>query len=229
MTSKELPAFAPPTADGIRRRLEEVRRRIEVVERPFDHPVEIVAVTKGFPESLVEAAVAAGCSALGENYAQDLLSKAAAFARPGVTLHFIGHLQSNKVRQIAGLVDVWETVDRASIAAEIAKRAPGATILVQVNATSEDGKGGCPVAEVAELVAHAHERGLVVDGLMTIGPTGRPPEAARPGFEVVRSLADDLGLPTCSMGMSADIEVAVAAGATRVRVGTALFGPRPRR
>jgi uncharacterized pyridoxal phosphate-containing UPF0001 family protein len=99
-------------------------------------------------------------------------------------------------------------------------------VLVQVNATGEPDKGGCPPDEVAVLVDRALTAGLVVDGLMTIGPTGQAPESARAAFRTTRRLVDELGLATCSMGMSDDLEVAVQEGATRVRLGTALFGPR---
>jgi PLP dependent protein len=174
----------------------------------------------------VTAAASAGCRAIGENYAQELVVKAPVAAAAGLAVHFIGQLQTNKVRQLAGLVDVWETVDRPRLVAELARRAPGARILVQVDTTGEAGKGGCPVADVPALVAAAGDAGLVVEGLMTVGPTDGGPEAARPGFRTVRRLVDDLGLVTCSMGMSGDLEVAVAEGATEVRVGTALFGPR---
>jgi len=191
--------------------------------------VEIVAVTKGFGPDAVTAAAAAGLRAIGENYAQELAVKAPAATEAGLAVHFIGQLQTNKVRQLAGTVDVWETVDRLRLVAELAKRAPGATVLVQVDTTGELGKGGCPVDDVAGLVSAARDAGLVVDGLMTVGPTTGGAAAARPGFRTVRRLADDLGLATCSMGMTADLEVAVEEGSTRVRVGTALFGPRPPR
>ncbi len=184
-------------------------------------------MTKGFGPAAVTAAAAAGCTAIGENYAQELATKLDAVARAGLDVHFIGRLQSNKVRQLAGAVDVFETVDRRSLVAEIARRAPGAMVLVQVNATGEQGKGGCDPADVADLVAAATDAGLRVDGLMTVGPTVGGPEAARPAFQSVRRLVEHLGLRTCSMGMSDDLEVAVQEGSTRVRVGTALFGPRP--
>jgi pyridoxal phosphate enzyme (YggS family) len=192
--------------------------------------VELVAVTKGFGADAVAAAASAGCRSIGENYAQELLSKrdAIAAARP-VALHFIGRLQSNKVRQVAALVDVWETVDRPGLIAELARRAPGATVLIQVNTTGEADKGGCRPDDTAGLVAAGREAGLDVDGLMPVGPTTGGPEAARPGFRRVRRLVDALGLRTCSMGMTDDLEVAIEEGTTRVRVGTALFGPRPRR
>ena len=210
-------------------RLAALRRRIADVERAHTHPVEVVAVTKGFDGSAVDAAVAAGARSIGENYAQDLLSKRDTIEALDVEVRFIGHLQSNKVRQVAPLVTVWETVDRASLVTEIARRAPGARVLVQVNSTDEDAKSGCRPADVADLVDRARDAGLVVEGLMTIGPTDAPPEAARAPFLRTRELVDELGLATCSMGMSADIEIAVACGSTEVRVGTGLFGARPPR
>jgi len=183
-------------------------------------------VTKGFGPDAVRAAAAAGLRLIGENYAQELAAKAPVAREAGLAVHFIGQLQTNKVRQLAPIVDVYESVDRPRLVAELAKRAPGATVLVQVDTTGEPGKGGCPVTDVPALVEAARVAGLHVEGLMTVGPTTGGPEAARPGFRLVRRLVDELGLRTCSMGMSGDLEVAVAEGATRVRVGTALFGPR---
>lgn len=199
------------------------------------HGVRLVAVTKTWGPEAVLAAAAAGCDAIGENYAQETVAKwdelTALLGEAGVAalpeLHFIGQLQTNKVRLVAPLVAVYETVDRSSLAAELAKRCPGARVLVQVDATGEPGKGGCPTADVPVLVDDALRRGLRVEGLMAVGPTHGGPEAARPVFREVRALADRLGLATCSMGMSDDLEVAVEEGATEVRIGSALFGPRP--
>jgi PLP dependent protein len=166
---------------------------------------------------------------IGENYAQELLEKRAVADDGGLTIHFIGRLQSNKVRLVADAVAVWETVDRPALVDEIARRAPRATVLIQVNATGEPNKGGCPPDDIRALLEWARSAGLAVDGLMTVGPTEGGAEAARPGFRVVRALVDELGLATCSMGMTDDLEVAVEEGTTRLRLGTALFGPRPPR
>ena len=217
------------TAASVAQNLADVRTRIATVERPFTHDVAVVAVTKGFDDAAVIAAVEAGCTMIGENYAQELRSKAATISALGVTVHFIGQLQSNKVRQIADLVGVWETLDRPSVIGEVAKRAPGARVLLQVNATDEPGKGGCAPGDVERLLGVARDAGLAVEGLMTVGPTDQPPSAAQRGFALVRELVDRFELSTCSMGMSGDLEVAVAAGATHVRIGSALFGPRPLR
>ncbi len=147
---------------------------------------------------------------------------------PAPAFHFIGRLQRNKVRGLAGIVACWQTVDRVALAAEIARRAPGAKVLVQLNLSGEPQKGGCDPVEAEPLVDQARALGLDVRGLMGIGPAG-PPETARPGFRRLVALADRLGLPERSIGMSADLEVAVAEGSTQVRVGQDLFGPRPPR
>jgi len=216
-------------ADDIGARLRQIRDRIDGVERAWSHQVAVVGVTKGFGDDAVVAAVAAGCDAIGENYAQELLDKRATIERLAPEVHFIGRLQRNKVRQLAGIVDVWCSLDRASAIDEVAKRAPGRRVMIQVDTTGDPGKGGCDVGEVASLVERATERGLIVRGLMTVGPTGADSEAARPGFRRVRALVDDLGLAECSMGMSGDLVVAVEEGSTEVRLGTALFGARPPR
>ena len=201
------------------------RVRDRIAAAGGDDGVAVLAVTKGFGAEAIEAALAAGCVAIGENYAQELLAKRDAAARAEV--HFIGQLQTNKVRQIAGLVDVYETVDREHLARELAKRDSGARVLVQVDTTGEPGKGGCPLADLDGLVAVVNELGLDLRGLMTVGPTEGGPDAARAGFRAVRAAVDRLGLDICSMGMTADLEVAVQEGSTQIRVGTALFGARP--
>lgn len=214
--------------DDVAERLDDVRERIRSAGGT---DVTVLAVTKGFGPEAIRAAVAAGCPDIGENYAQELLSKRDVLDALGdrVRVHFIGQLQSNKVRQLVGLVHRFESTDRTSLIDEIARRAPGSHVLVQVGTAEASGKGGCPPDEVPSLVEHATAAGLVVEGLMTVGPTEGGPEAARPGFRQVRALVDRLGLEVCSMGMSADLEVAVAEGSTEVRLGTALFGDRPPR
>ena len=214
---------------AVAERLDAIRHRIEAVvgaARATD--VTVLAVTKAFGPDAVHAAIAAGCRAVGENYAQELAAKFVDM-EPRPEVHFIGQLQTNKVRLVAPFVAVYETVDRGSLAAEIAKRAPAARVMVQVDTSGELGKGGCRVDDVASLVETCRSLGLHVEGLMTVGPTEGGPEAARPGFRTVRQLVDALGLVVCSMGMSDDLEVAVSEGSTEVRVGSALFGSRPPR
>jgi pyridoxal phosphate enzyme (YggS family) len=192
--------------------------------------VEIVAVTKGFGVEAVLAALELGLTAIGENYAQELLAKVAELPAldPGVgpRWHFLGRLQRNKVRHLVGIVDVWESVDRVELLDEIARRAPGARVLVQANLSGEAQKGGARLDEVAALVAHGRQLALEVTGLMGVAPAG-PPEGARAGFRALVGLADELSLEQRSIGMSNDLEVAVQEGATAVRVGRDLFGPRP--
>jgi pyridoxal phosphate enzyme (YggS family) len=220
---------APVDAARVAERVQAVRERIAAAGGVG---VALLAVTKTFPVEAILAAVGAGCDGIGENYAQELVAKLAALptlldGAPRPEVHFIGQLQSNKVRALAGLVDVFETIDRPSLAAELAKRCPGARVLVQVGVTGEPGKGGVPVDEVVGLVEQCGAVGLCVDGLMTVGRTIGGPEASRSVFRTVRGLVDSLGLQVCSMGMSDDLEVAVQEGATLVRVGSALFGSRP--
>lgn len=204
-----------------------VTARIRELARGRD--VQLIAVTKGFGADAIEAAVSAGCSAIGENYAQELKHKLATLGTGVVkpTVHFIGQLQTNKVRLVAPLVDVWQTVDRASVVAEIARRAAGATVFVQVNTTDEAGKGGCRPDQTEGLVDRCRTSGLVVEGLMTVGPTSADPVRTAQAFGELRELADRLGLTGCSMGMSGDYETAIVHGATHVRIGSALFGARP--
>lgn len=185
--------------------------------------VTVLAVTKTVDPEVAALAVSAGLTDLGENYAQELVAKAPVVA--GANWHFIGGLQRNKVRKIADLVSCWQSVDRGDLATEIAKRAPGARILIQVNTTGESQKSGCEPSELDALVDLATNAGLEVAGLMTVGPTtNRDP---RPAFAQLRGHVDRLGLEVASMGMSGDLEAAVREGSTMIRVGTALFGPRP--
>jgi len=211
---------------GIAGRVAEVRRRI--ANAGGGDRVRLIAVTKGFGPDAVDAALKAGVTDIGESYAQELLAKAPDVTQPGARWHMIGRLQTNKVRSLAGIVDVWHTVDRASLGDELARRAPGATVLLQVNVSGQAHQGGCLPPEAAPLVSRLRQSGLDVAGLMAIGAPGEP-EVTRPGFRLLRKLADDLGLQECSMGMSGDLEIAVQEGSTMVRVGRALFGERPRR
>jgi len=216
---------------------EQVADRLAALQRVIEESgrdpasVQIVAVTKGHGPHACEAALANGLVDLGESYAQELEAKVAhlGVAAPGARWHFVGGVQTRRVRSVAGMVDLWQSVDRPRLVAEVARWAPGARVLVQVALSDEPGKAGCPEVDVPGLVHQAKGAGLSVEGLMGVGPTRGGPEAARPGFRRLRHLADELGLGTVSMGMSGDVPVALAEGATMLRVGTALFGPRPSR
>ena len=204
-------------------RFQRVRDRVEAAGGDPD-ALTFVAVTKGHPAAVVASAVGIGLVDLGESYAQELAAKADE-VDIDVRWHFVGGLQRNKVRLIAPMVHLWQSVDRLSLAAEIARYAPGAAVLVQVNVTGLEHQSGCPPERVAAVVEGCADLGLEVRGLMAIGVQG--PEAdVRAGFRVVRDLADRLALSERSMGMSDDLEAAVAEGSTMVRIGTALFGPR---
>ena len=209
---------------GVAEALADVRRRIEVAGGDLER-VKIVAVTKGFGADAVQSAKEAGLLDIGENYAQELEAKAKAVE--GVRWHFVGQLQRNKVKELAPIVHLWQSVDRAPLVDELGRRCEGAGVLVQINLSGESQKGGCSWDDAVPLVERCRSAGLDVRGFMGVGPAG-PPESARPGFRRLAQLAADLGLPEISMGMTADLEVAVQEGSTMVRVGTALFGPRSR-
>lgn len=214
------------TVADVTARYEALQARIA---RAGGRHVTVVAVTKAFGPWAVDAAAACGIGHIAENYAQELAAKLPEVtAAPRPLVHFVGRLQRNKVKLLAGRVDVWQTVDRPELAREVARRAPGAEVMVQVNISHEETKAGCLPAQTERLAEMVTEAGLSLIGLMGIGPLG-PPENARSGFRTLRRLVDTLGLAHCSMGMTDDLEVAVAEGATMVRIGRSLFGERPHR
>lgn len=206
--------------------------------------VRIVAVTKGFGPEAVLAAVGAGLSDIGENYADELLAKWPAVGS-AANWHFLGPVQRNKVHRLAPVVDCWQGVARVvegdAIRRQLVERADDGQevvydldkgthvpprLLVEVDTTGSPGRPGCAPGEVPALVSGLRELGCRVDGLMTVAPPGDE-SLARRAFDLVANLRAELGLGELSMGMSADLEQGVAAGATMVRLGTALFGPRP--
>lgn len=221
----------PPSPDIVRERVDSLRALIHDL-RGDPRAVRIIAVTKTFDASALDVAAEAGCDAIGENYAQELLGKLP--LRTGAVrlpVHFIGRLQSNKVKALFPHVDLWHTVDRPSLISALGKeaRAAGTTprILIQVNSTGEDQKSGCTPADAAVLVDGAREAGLEVVGLMTMGPSDADPVVTRHSFRVVATLARQLGLAELSMGMTHDVRIAIEEGATMVRIGSGLFGDRP--
>jgi len=218
---------ARPDTEGVAERLAAVRERIAAAGRDPDDVV-VVAVTKGFGVNAVHAAAAAGVADVGENFAQEMARKweASGGATDGRRWHFLGRVQRNKVRALAPVVDLWQSVDRVAVGEEIARRAPGAQVLVQVRISGGEERNGCEPDEVPGLVESLDGLGLRVRGLMAVGPAG-PPELARAGFRRVAALADRLGLAERSMGMTDDLGVAVEEGSTMVRVGRGLFGARP--
>jgi PLP dependent protein len=224
---------------SIAERVAVVRGRISAAERAAGRDpgsVALVAVSKLHPAEAVRRAYEAGVRVFGENYAQELVRKAESLADlPDIAWHMIGHLQSNKARLVAPVVQAVHTVDSAGLAAELDRRARASgrviDVLVEVNVAGEASKSGCEPDQapvIADAVRSTSTLHLV--GLMTMPPWTDDPEAARPCFARLRELRDRLGgtalLPHLSMGMSHDLEAAIAEGATLVRVGTAIFGER---
>ena len=213
--------------------LARVRERIaRAAERAGRRPADVllIGVSKTVDVARIRAAVAAGVTALGENRVQEAKAKIAELGRPA-TWHLIGHLQTNKVKDALELFDVIHSLDRLELARELERRAAArgqvVEALLQVNVAAEPSKGGVgpdAVSEALDVVGKlAHVR---VRGLMTIPPEVERAEDARPWFRRLRELAERHSLSELSMGMSGDFEVAVEEGATMVRVGTAIFGPR---
>ena len=214
-------------------RLTEVREAIAEAARAALRPadaVTLVAVSKTFPAEAIEPALVAGQRVFGENYVQEAKEKWPALRErhPGVELHMIGPLQSNKARDAVQLFDVIESLDRASLAKELAKemarlgRRPA--LLVQVNTGAEPQKGGVLPEKVDAFLAECRDQhGLTISGLMAIPPADEPPA---PHFALLTTIARRNGLAIVSMGMSADYGQAIAMGATHVRVGSAIFGTR---
>ena len=214
----------------------EIARRQEAAGRTA--PVTIVAVMKGFGLDAVEAALEAGLTDLGENRVQEALEKLDSAAGRRATWHLIGHLQRNKAKHVAGRFALVHSVDSVALADELDRRAAGGgqgvkqRVLLQVNVAGEMQKSGCAPGEAQALARHAaglpH---LSLEGLMTIAPFTDDEGVQRRTFRELRALRDTLQeeglwLPTLSMGMSADYGVAVEEGATVIRLGTVLFGPR---
>jgi uncharacterized pyridoxal phosphate-containing UPF0001 family protein len=228
--------------------LEAVRDRIRSAGGDPDRVV-VVAVTKGHGLDAVRAALAVGLTDIGENYAAELLEKAAVLdttslpestGDPGSLSgdvvaprwHFLGAVQRNKVPRLAPVVSCWQAVSRPEEAVAIARRAAHPEIFVEIDLAGAAGRGGCRPSQAEALVDAARRAGCTVRGLMTVAPlaSGIEPSArAAEGFATVAGLAATLGLGELSMGMSHDLEQAVAAGSTMVRIGTDLFGRRSAR
>jgi pyridoxal phosphate enzyme (YggS family) len=206
-------------------RLARVSARIAATGRNPDE-VAIVAVTKGLGVEACREAIAAGLQMLGENRVQEALPKMAEV--PNARWNLIGHLQTNKVKQVAGRFALIQTVDSVRLAEAIARQAPGQAVLVEVNIAREAQKSGVSPEAALELIATVATL-LDVQGLMGMGPSDGDPA---PAFTELRRLHDEAeqrvgkGLPVVSMGMSGDFEAALAAGSTMLRLGQALFGPR---
>ena len=230
---------------GIAQRLAQIQGRAAAACERAGRGVQdvtILAATKTRSVARVEEAVAAGITHVGENYVQELLAKKEKLDHAGRTQvgwHVVGHLQRNKVKQVVSFCHLIHSVDSLRLAQEISTRAGRVgrrqPVLIEVNVSDEESKFGATVEATAELAAQIVRLDNVeLQGLMTMPPYSDDPEDSRPHFQKLRALAEQLlerGLPPLtmqhlSMGMSGDYEVAVEEGATIVRVGTALFGPR---
>nr|MBK7064041.1 YggS family pyridoxal phosphate-dependent enzyme [Deltaproteobacteria bacterium] len=227
------------SAEAVRSALDAVRARIDAAARRAGRDpatVALLAVSKTHGPEAVRAAYARGQRDFGENYVQELVPKAAALADlTELRWHFIGHLQTNKCRDVAGLVATVQSVDSERLVRELGRRAAAAGrtvgILIQVNVAREAQKSGCEVEALPAILAAALETpGVALRGLMTVPPAADDAGESRRWFDALRALRDEHGgaalLPELSMGMTHDMDEAIAAGATVVRVGTAIFGAR---
>lgn len=212
-------------------RVKNVRARVDAVAvasgRP---PVTILGVTKMQPQDVVRSAIDAGLTDIGENYLQEAREKLSEL--PPVRTHFIGHVQTNKAKAIAALFDVVQSVDRLDAGLALAKAARNSgkplAVLVQVNISPSERFGVDP-ADAPALAAQLRDAGLIVDGVMAIGPITDDLTETDAAFARAATAFAAVGGTTLSLGMSGDWERAIAHGSTMIRLGTAIFGPRPAR
>ncbi len=221
-------------------RLAEVRGRIAAAAVPAGRDpaaITLVGVSKRQPLDRVREGLAAGLTDFGENFVQEGVERIQALGPGNARWHFIGQLQSNKTRDVARWFDWVHSIDRLKIARRLSEQrswhAEPLEICIQVRLVDDPGRGGCPAEAVPELAAGVAElAGLRLRGLMAVPEAHADPSRQRAAFARVRHLAEGLkeagfALDTLSMGMSGDLESAVAEGATILRIGTAVFGPRP--
>jgi len=227
---------------GLRDRIEAVSRRIRAAAQSCGRhagDIRLVTVSKTMDTDTVRQAIEGGAAVLGENYIQEARDKINALSTYPVSWHFIGHLQTNKARIAVGLFDLIHSVDSLRLALELNRQAERIDktqkVLIQVNVGNEPSKFGVSPVEATQLVRDLSRLGnLSIEGLMTMPPFFEDPERARPHFAALQRLADRItsyaipnaSMEEISMGMTADFEVAIAEGATLVRVGTAIFGER---
>jgi PLP dependent protein len=229
-SGRVLESRMPDISENLARVRERLARAAERAgRRPED--VRLIGVSKTVDVERIRAALAAGLRVLGENRVQEAKAKIAELGRSAAAWHLIGHLQTNKVKDALELFDVIHSLDRLELARELERRAAArgqaVEALLQVNVAAEATKGGFGPEAVGEaLDAIGKMPHVQVTGLMAIPPEVERAEDSRPWFRRLRELAQRHGLHTLSMGMSGDFEVAIEEGATMVRVGTAIFGPR---
>jgi PLP dependent protein len=215
------------TGEDFLNNLASIRSRIASAGGDLDK-IRVIAVSKGQPIESIRVAIECGHREFGENYADELVAKATELGSDSLAVwHFQGRLQTNKINRLRPHVSLWQTVDTAERAVALANRVPGATVLIQMDATEGDGdRSGALPRDVPVVVNAAQKAGLHVVGLMTVAPLKDLPNSADRAFHQLCTLADSLGLSERSIGMSDDLEVAVRSGSTMVRVGSALFGIR---
>ena len=212
-------------------RLAEVEERIQGAARRAGRrreEITLVAITKVFPASVIREAHALGLRDFGENYVQEFESKAAELADlAGARFHFVGHLQSNKVRRAVELFQIIQTIDSPKLAARIGSTGASVEAMLEVNIGEEASKSGIAPGGLDALIKAVRAcPNLHLAGLMTMPPWSESAEDSRPYFRQLRRLAEQHGLKALSMGTSYDFETAIEEGATHIRVGSALFGPR---
>lgn len=215
----------------LKEKLEQVQTRIAgAVARSGRRRDEItlLAVTKKFPASVVKEAYDLGLRDFGENYVQEFEDKSGELSEmTGARFHLIGHLQSNKTRKAAALFQVVETVDTPKLARRLDAEGRAIDVMIEVKLSPEETKAGASPRDIPALRDVIQQcQNLRLLGLMTMPPWSDGPDASRPYFARLRNLAEANGLKQLSMGMSHDLEAAIEEGATIVRIGTALFGPR---
>jgi pyridoxal phosphate enzyme (YggS family) len=223
----------PAPTNALKDRIERVEERIQSAVRRAGRvrsEITLVAVTKKFPAAIVREAYELGLRAFGENYVQEFEAKNAELKDlAGAQFHLIGHLQSNKARPAADLFQTIETVDSEKLAKRLDACGKPLEVMIEVKLSEEAAKAGAAVETLAGVIGAIQAcPNLRLTGLMTMPPWNENPEVTRPYFRRLAELGREYGLAKLSMGMSHDFEAAIEEGATHIRVGTALFGPRQR-
>ena len=211
--------------EGVKERAHELA---EVVKTKSGGNAILLPVTKGFGVREVEAVLEVGLTKVGESYAQELLEKAKNITDNRIDWHMIGRIQRNKVKKLSETVDLWHSVDRKELIAEISKYKKNSKILIQVDMNERYQQGGCSPENVPGLIEFASAKGINVEGLMTIG-VDQDVETTRNIFAELAKLSKKMGLKEISMGMSNDFEIAIDYGATILRVGRSIFGERAKK
>ena len=212
--------------------IEEIKERAqqlsELVRTKSDGNAILLPVTKGFGAREVQAMLEVGLTKIGESYAQEILEKRKMITDNRIAWHMIGGVQRNKVRKLSETVDLWHSVDRKELITEISKYQKNSKILIQVSLNDRHKQGGCSPENVPDLIEFASDKGINVEGLMTIG-VDQDIDATKNVFAELGKLSEKMGLKEISMGMSNDFEIAIDYGATILRVGRSIFGERTKK